>query len=569
MVMIFYYSMFAISLLLVVIYAFIFHKHFDVNITIMTALVAIINLGFVVIGLSQNIQEALVGLKLSYIGGCYVLVSAMFLIFKICGLELKPWLRALVIAVSTGIFCTTLTIGYSDLFYQGLPTLETYYGASMITNRQYGPMHTVFYVVVILYYLATLGVIVYSFFKKKQVPRIILILIVISVSVAIFGFFGGKIFVKQFEILPATYNIGIIIHLIMAARLRLYDASDSVTDALVQKGDTGFVSFDSRMRYLNSNETAKEMIPELNDLVVDHHIENHEELRNDFERWVEEYKADSSKDRQYLKRDDKTYLVTVGRLEIDHFFHAHRGYQFFITDDTANQQYIQLIRNYNNQLEEEVKKKTLHVIEMQDKLVLGMATMVEGRDNSTGGHIKRTSDCIRILVEEMQKDNNLGLDEVFCKNLIKAAPMHDLGKIAVDDAILRKPGRFTPEEFAVMKTHAAEGARIVAQILDGTDDKEFAKIAVNVAHYHHERWDGSGYPKGLKGEEIPLEARIMAIADVYDALVSKRVYKESMSFEAANNIIMEGMGKHFDKRLEPYYVRARPKLEEYYKNLEN
>ena len=117
-----------------------------------------------------------------------------------------------------------------------------------------------------------------------------------------------------------------------------------------------------------------------------------------------------------------------------------------------------------------------------------------------------------------------------------------------------------------MKTHAAQGARIVKQILDGTDDKEFAKIAINVAHYHHERWDGSGYPKGLKGEEIPLEARIMAIADVYDALVSKRVYKEKMSFEQANQIIMEGMGKHFDKRLEKYYVAARPKLEEYYIN---
>ena len=117
-----------------------------------------------------------------------------------------------------------------------------------------------------------------------------------------------------------------------------------------------------------------------------------------------------------------------------------------------------------------------------------------------------------------------------------------------------------------MKKHAAEGARIVKQILEGTDDKRFMEIAVNVAHYHHERFDGSGYPKGLKGEEIPLEARIMAIADVYDALVSKRVYKDRMSFEDADKIIMEGMGKHFDKNLEPYYVKARPRLEEYYRN---
>ena len=127
--------------------------------------------------------------------------------------------------------------------------------------------------------------------------------------------------------------------------------------------------------------------------------------------------------------------------------------------------------------------------------------------------------------------------------------MHDLGKIAVDDAILRKPGRFTPEEFEIMKTHASEGAKIVHQILDWTDDYEFHIIAENVAHYHHERWDGSGYPCGLAGEDIPFEARVMAIADVYDALVSKRVYKDSMSFEQADAIILSGMGSQFDPSL--------------------
>ena len=146
--------------------------------------------------------------------------------------------------------------------------------------------------------------------------------------------------------------------------------------------------------------------------------------------------------------------------------------------------------------------------------------------------------------------------------------MHDLGKIAVDDAILRKPGRFTPEEFEEMKKHAKEGARIVHEILKDTDDQDFRILAENVAHYHHERWDGSGYPEGIKGEEIPFEARIMAIADVYDALVSKRVYKESMSFEEADKIIMDGMGTHFDPQLKEIYIAARPKLEAYYKSLD-
>ena len=201
---------------------------------------------------------------------------------------------------------------------------------------------------------------------------------------------------------------------------------------------------------------------------------------------------------------------------------------------------------------------------MNDEFILGMATMVESRDNSTGGHIKRTSEGVRILIDEILKDNTLGITNEFAKNIIKAAPMHDLGKIAVDDAILRKPSKFTPEEYEVMKKHSAEGARIIHEIVDDRYDPYFKEIAENVAHFHHERIDGSGYPDKLKGDEIPLEARIMAIADVYDALVSKRVYKEKFSFDKAYDIIMEGMGSQFDKNLEKYFIRARGKLEEYY-----
>jgi len=142
--------------------------------------------------------------------------------------------------------------------------------------------------------------------------------------------------------------------------------------------------------------------------------------------------------------------------------------------------------------------------------------------------------------------------------------MHDLGKIAIDDIILRKPGKFTPEEYDKMKMHSSEGARILKEILDGLAEKDFENIAINVANYHHERWDGKGYPKGLKGDQIPIEARIMAIADVYDALVSKRVYKDEFSFDDAYRIIIENMGTQFDPGLEKYFVFARNRIEQYY-----
>ena len=565
MAMVFYYSMFALSLLLVVVYAFIFHKHFDHNLTILVVLVPIINFGFVVMGEAHLIEEALVGLKVTYTGGCFLLLSTVFLIFHTCGLPLKPWMRTVLIAVSVGVYATTLTIGHADIFYKGTPELAISNGAAYITGKHYGFMHTIFYVMVGVYYAVTLAAIIYTFFKRKQVPKSILLLILLAVTVAMLGFFGGRFITKDIEFLPATYNLGMIIYLIIASRLRLYDPSDSVIDTIIKNGDTGFASFDNRLRFLSTNDTAKVLLPELSNLKVDRPVQSSPWIEANLLPWMREFAIGTEQDSRLFEIGERFYRIILSHLKVGYF---RRGYQFLITDVTPNEQYIRLIRDYNAKLEGEVAEKTAHIEEMQNKLVLGMATMVEGRDNSTGGHIKRTSDAIAILVEEIKKDNRLNLSPSFCLCLIKAAPMHDLGKIAVDDRILRKPGRFTPEEFEIMKTHASEGAKILSRILDGIDDRQFHDIAINVAHYHHERVDGSGYPKGLKGEEIPIEARIMAIADVYDALVSKRVYKERMSFEEADKIIMGSMGKHFDKSLEPYYVSARPKLEAYYKSLE-
>jgi len=265
-----------------------------------------------------------------------------------------------------------------------------------------------------------------------------------------------------------------------------------------------------------------------------------------------------------LSIDENFYHIIAKELLQDG---EKQGTIFVMHDVTEAHRHMELINSYNEQLEKEVVNKTVHIREIQDKMILGMADMVENRDFSTGGHIKRTSDVIKCLVDEMRKDNTLNLSDKFYECLIKAAPMHDLGKIAVDDDILRKPGRFTEEEYDEMKTHAEKGARIVRQLLEGVEDPYFAQIAENVAHYHHERFDGNGYPEGLKGDKIPLEARIMTIADVYDALVSKRCYKESMPYDKAAAIIEEGMGSQFDKSLFAYFQGCRAKLEAYYEGI--
>ena len=211
----------------------------------------------------------------------------------------------------------------------------------------------------------------------------------------------------------------------------------------------------------------------------------------------------------------------------------------------------------------QLEARTMHIKQIQEMMVLGMAAMVESRDLSTGGHIKRTSMVVRIFAERLSKEQD-GLSNSFLDMVVRAASMHDLGKIAVNDRILRKQGRFTPEEYAEMKKQSAEGAKIVKQILEDIEESDFVKVAENVAHYHHEKWDGSGYPDGLLGEEIPIEARIMALADVFDALVSMRCYKEAYTYDKAFSIIEESIGTHFDPKLGKMFLKCRPELEALY-----
>lgn len=207
-----------------------------------------------------------------------------------------------------------------------------------------------------------------------------------------------------------------------------------------------------------------------------------------------------------------------------------------------------LMNKFEFQLEDKVSDQSEKIISMQKNTIISLSNLVENRDSDTGDHVIRTSTYIKILAKKVQEEGFYQdiITDHFIDLLEKAAPMHDIGKIVVPDSILKKPGKLTPEEFQIMKTHTTEGSRIVHDVLGNGEDKEYIKMTEEVVHYHHEKWDGSGYPCGLKGDDIPMSARFMAIADVFDALVSPRCYKSPIPLEDAFNIIKEGSGKHFD-----------------------
>ena len=196
---------------------------------------------------------------------------------------------------------------------------------------------------------------------------------------------------------------------------------------------------------------------------------------------------------------------------------------------------------------------------MQSHIITGLASLIENRDVETGEHVLRTGAFVETLTRDAIKDGVYldQLNETFVSKMTTLAPMHDIGKIVVSDKILRKPGRLTPEEYELMKKHAAVGGDVIREVLEGVTNEDYLSFAADIATYHHERWDGTGYPKGLSGEKIPLAARIMAIADVFDALVSERCYKEPFSFEESVGIIEDGAGTQFDPQLVGVFLRHR------------
>lgn len=206
---------------------------------------------------------------------------------------------------------------------------------------------------------------------------------------------------------------------------------------------------------------------------------------------------------------------------------------------------------------EEINRKSKEITTMQKNIIYSFASMVEDRDVNTGEHIRRTSEYVGIIGRRLRKDGKFSgiLTDRYLEMLVQSAPLHDIGKIKISDTVLNKPGKLTDAEFEEMKTHTTVGRDILMSSLEGIEDGGYLSVAADMAQSHHEKWDGSGYPDGLSGEEIPLCARIMAVADVFDALVSKRSYKEAIPFDTAVGIIRESAGTHFDPAVAEAFLK--------------
>ena len=216
-----------------------------------------------------------------------------------------------------------------------------------------------------------------------------------------------------------------------------------------------------------------------------------------------------------------------------------------------------------------MENPAIHGLEYyHNEMVMGFATLIDNKDDNTGGHIRRSSAYALLISNNMSKNKKYKniINQDYLSNLNKAAPMHDIGKIGIPDAVLQKPGKLTEDEFEIIKQHPSIGGKIIEETFGHLFDDGYETMAYNVAMYHHEKWNGKGYPKGLKGTEIPLCARIVAVADVFDAVSSKRCYRNALPLEDCYKIITNGRGVDFDPEVVDAFLIDKSKVEEIYYN---
>jgi len=513
----------------------------------------LMNSGYLLFLLSNQPDAAMTALKMEYLGSAFFYFFFVQFLLAYQKIKIPP-----VIVYLWGAFeCAVVGIYWQDTLRESLFgkfVFQTHHRFHYMTVQiEQSTLYLIRYCALSVVLLTGLLYGTFMIFQKKVASekenqaRLVGAQFIILISLIIQLLVNPAI-----DIVPMCASLSILSVVISMLTDGFFGVTDWGHEWVFEEMEDVYVAVDSLYGFLDANTSAKMVFPELEHIKDGAEIS--EEIYHIFTAKESVYKI---KDKFYER--NITEIMNRGKLI---------GHTILLRDITEQQQHLELVQNYNSRLKAEVAEKTKHIQLVQDSIITGIASVVESRDNSTGGHINRTSAVVRILTKKLLESSKEELTSEFLEYVIKVAPMHDLGKVAVDDVVLKKPGRFTEEEYAKMKSHSAEGARVLQKVLAEVDDEMMTKTAVNVAHYHHERWDGKGYPKGLCGEDIPVEARIMALADVFDALVSKRCYKEAFDFEKAFHIIEEGLGTQFDPKLGEIFLTCRPELENLYREME-
>lgn len=529
------------------------HSTSTIRLMLTSIACVVMNSGALLMATAQNESEASMAAKFEYLGNA--LFYYFFVSFLIAYLRLK--ISPALLYLWAAYECAIVGIDWIDSLrelcighYQFIPHETFGVFTAQIEQSKLFFCRNMFLIVILTY---GLFLVTFRMFRN-QLPseRRNLRILACAQFIILVSFMIQMLLKPKLEIMPFFASLSLLSVVVSMLTDGFFGATDMGHEWVFRQMDNPYIITDNQYGFLDANEHAKCLFPELLHLRSNERIP--ERLHTVFTANTTQYEIGHEVYERIVTEIEKKGQIV--------------GFGLLLENVTEQQKYVKLLNQYTTQLRTEVWEKTAHIQKVQNSIIAGMASMVESRDNSTGGHINRTSRVVGIFVYKLLQCpdvcNALSLTEDFLHNISRAAPMHDLGKIAVDDGILRKPDKFTDEEYAEMQKHPAEGARILKEVLKEVDNEEFVRIAVNVAHYHHERWDGKGYPEHIAGEDIPVEARIMALADVFDALVSKRCYKEGFTYDRAFSIIADSLGTQFDPVLGRVFLMCRPELEALY-----
>lgn len=514
-------------------------------------------------------EMAIWATRLLNAGSVFCPVMLIFIIERLCGTRMPKYIKIPFIIFAVFVFACALTIGITDWwFIKDSIKVNSSEGYTYLDKESGFGQAYLYPLLMLLCFGCLVFYVVYAIRHRKTISQLTA-LCICAVPTFVIILYAVEYFTgTHISFVSIGYLAGALVIQRLFTRIQSFDLTSNLAAAVDRVKEFGYIELDNKGRYISSNRLIKDFFPEIEkDWQIDRTIPASDSfLYKNVIAWAAN--PNILEKAKFLHIEDKYFSVIVR----DVFYGNKKkvGYLIEFIDKTSEYRYTETIKNYNENLRKEVAEKTAGIRYARDRLVIGMAEMAESRDLNTGNHIKRTSAVVDVFSHYMLTVNNpYNLSESFLKMVAKAAPMHDLGKISVDDCVLRKPGKLTDEEYEAMKKHSEAGAQIVENVLRGAGDDEFVNIAKNIAWYHHEKWNGAGYPKGLSGEDIPVEARIMALVDVFDALVSKRCYKAAFSYDKAFSIIEESLGSHFDPALGKVFLECRPTLERLYDGYAN
>lgn len=471
-------------------------------------------------------ETAIMGTKFSYLGKPFVIFSMVLFVLDYCKVKFPKWIMRALFLVQGSISVLVFTNEYHMLFYKSVNFVDE--GLFPHLVLEHGIIYNLYTALLGIYMMAIFVICLlrYCQIKNRAEKRqlVSIIAMVVCADLGLLAFLAD--ITMGYDTTELSTVIAVSILFVAIFKNNFLDTLEMAKDYVVDNLADGLLVLSNYEELIYTNVPAREIYPALG-------TEQYAEAVADIKKHCEEHTN--------ITVGDKVYEVSSKELlQKD----MSRGVMYLLSDITESY-------NYTVRLQEAVKEKTKEISQIQRSIIASFAYMVEARDGITGQHIKRTSAYVKIIAEALLKHPSYKdkVDENDVMLMIDAAPLHDIGKISIPDAILTKPGRLTDEEFGVIKTHPVAGADIIEGTLAEVEKNQYLSVARDMAYYHHEKWDGTGYPCGLKGEEIPLCARVMAIADVYDALRSERSYKEAFSKEIARQIIMESAGTHFDPML--------------------